>query len=293
MISTPIFKPEKRGGKHQKTLLPSQVFPLVTPLAADEKIGWQPYPIFHGQTRNLKHLSCHASSLMPEKCPHPPHQHDDEEFMLILSGEVDLILPTDTTLGENKRRRMKAGEYVYYPADFPHSLEAVGPTPANYLMLKWSGQRQVTASPLAFLQGVTRPPAFSQNTCGGFSSTVCFEAPTGYLSKLHSHLSTITPGGGYGSHHDEHDVVIVMLEGEVESLGCRIGPHGVIYYAAGEPHGMRNPGSIPARYLVMEYHGLKAAVRPIGTTFLSIAAWAKAGCRTRLAGLNKARQWLY
>ena len=55
-----------------------------------------------------------------------------------------------------------------------------------------------------------------------------------------------------------------MLEGEIETLGERVRPHGVIHYTAGEPHGMHNPGEVPATYIVFEFHtnerGLTARV---------------------------------
>lgn len=50
-------------------------------------------------------------------------------------------------------------------------------------------------------------------------------------------------------------MAIVVLRGEVETFGRRLKPHGLIYFAAGEPHGMRNPGKGPAYYLVFEFHG--------------------------------------
>jgi redox-sensitive bicupin YhaK (pirin superfamily) len=54
---------------------------------------------------------------------------------------------------------------------------------------------------------------------------------------------------------DAYDVAIIVLEGEVETLGQRVAPHGVIFYAAGEAHGLSNPGTTTARYLVFEFHG--------------------------------------
>jgi hypothetical protein len=87
-----------------------------------------------------------------------------------------------------------------------------------------------------------------------FSLTKIFEGRTAYLNKLECHFSQMPPGQGYDEHIDPYDVAILVLEGEVETLHKRIVPHGVIFYAAGEPHGMQNPGQITARYLVFEFH---------------------------------------
>ncbi len=242
----------KPAVKPQKVLMPSLVYPLATPLDSDEKTGWKPHAVFKGRARNVRRLASHASSLMPGCSPHPPHRHEEEEFLLVLAGEIDLILPKE----KNNRQRMKAGDFVYYPAGFPHSLEAAGTVPANYLMLKWKNpHRKNRRSNLTFRQGSSEAAVFSGCAEGGFSPSLCFEGVTRYLNKLHVHLSTIVPGGGYAAHHDDHDVVIIVLEGEVETIGRRVKPHGVIYYASGEPHGMHNPGTVPARYLVVEFHG--------------------------------------
>ena len=41
----------------------------------------------------------------------------------------------------------------------------------------------------------------------------------------------------------------------METLGQRVGPHSVIFCPAGEPHGIRNPGEVVAKYIVFEFHG--------------------------------------
>ena len=63
------------------------------------------------------------------------------------------------------------------------------------------------------------------------------------------------PGAGYAAHEDSYDVAIIVLEGEVETLGKRAKPFDVIFYAEGEPHGMENPGDKVAKYIVFEFHG--------------------------------------
>ena len=88
----------------------------------------------------------------------------------------------------------------------------------------------------------------------GRPAGLLFEAPTGYLGKLHSHVTVLEPGDGYPPHTDAYDVAIVVLAGEVETIGARAEPYDVIYYAAGEAHGMQNVGDVAARYVVFEFH---------------------------------------
>jgi quercetin dioxygenase-like cupin family protein len=229
--------------------LACRVDPIRLPLPPADNGGWKPYPLFHGSTAGVRSLSCHVSVLQPNHVPHPPHRHPEEEVLLVLAGEVEPILPDAAGFDG----RLRSGDLVYYPAHFSHTLRASGGEPANYLMLKWRDEsRGPTAdAPLSF--GRFALPLGAQ-AVPGFAARPVFEGSTGYLEKLHCHFSTLTPGAGYEPHIDGHDVAIVMLEGEVETLGRRVGPHGVIFYPAGDPHGMRNPSDEAARYVVFEFH---------------------------------------
>lgn len=270
----------------KRVLLPCGHFPLETPLVPDPATGWKMYPLFRGHTQSLDILSCHASSLIPGKCPHPPHQHNEEEFLLILHGEVDLILPQDTASGPGRRQRLTAGQFSYYPAGFPHTLEPVGSEPANYLMLKWAGPNVQSSSPLCFHIGAIVSTG-SNNTPSGFSARLLTEGPTSFLRKFHVHQSTLLPGGGYKSHQDEHDVVLIVLEGTIETLGLRAKAHDVIYCAAGVPHAMLNPGSQPARYLALEFHGIQEQPHAVSRLAVFIKAHVQNESRLMKARLAK------
>jgi uncharacterized cupin superfamily protein len=209
------------------------------------------YPQYRGATRNVHALSCHVSALAPGQCPHAPHVHAEEELLIMLRGEASLVLPNDPA-GHGERRLMP-GQFVYYPANFPHTLRAVGTSPANYLMFKWRGRRRSGRDRLGF-QHVDRLMPSPGGQPRAFESQLLFERSTGCLGALHTHFSVLAPGGGYAAHVDDHDVVIVLVEGEVETLGQGVHAPAVIHYAAGELHGIRNPGSDPARYLVVEFH---------------------------------------
>jgi len=238
--------------------LTSRVYPLRIPLQPDEEKGWKPYPIFRGSTADMQSLSCHVSVLTHEHCPHSPHRHKEEELLLLLAGEVDLILPDEQAPKRDQHKRLKPGQFVYYPAHFAHTLQTVSEDPANYLMFKWHTDSMETDSPLAFGHFDMFDPAVDSEVEDGFCPRLVFEGPTACLRKLHCHTSTLTPRAGYDPHIDAYDVAIIVLEGEVETLGERVGPHSVIFYAAGEPHGMRNPGDAVAKYVVFEFHGSQA-----------------------------------
>jgi uncharacterized cupin superfamily protein len=240
--------------------LTSQIYPLRIPLPPDEEKGWKPYPMFSGSTADMRSLSCHTSVLTHGHCPHPPHTHKEEELLLLLAGEVDLILLDVQTPRGDHRKRLRVGQFVYYPAHFPHTLETVSVNPANYLMFKWYTDETETDSPLAFGHFKIFDYLENSEVQDGFRPRLVFEGPTAYLRKLHCHASTLTPGAGYEPHIDAYDVAIIVLEGEVETLGERVAPHSVIFYPAGLPHGMRNPSETIAKYVVFEFHGSQKAL---------------------------------
>ncbi len=244
----------KSAEKKKSTKLSTGVYPLTIPLETDSKRGWKPFRIFRGPTTSLIELESHASALIKDRSPHFPHEHKGEELLLLLSGEVDLIFPDKDDSGQNRRRRLKAGEFVYYPSYFSHTLQTASEAPANYLMFKWHGHQRREKSPLPFGHFEFSDPPEEPGRSKGFRSKRLFEGPTIYLNKLHCHMSKLKPGGGYDVHTDSYDVVIIVLEGEVETLGKRVGPHNIIYYAAGDPHGMFNPGTTIAKYVVFEFH---------------------------------------
>lgn len=177
---------------------------------------------------------------------HLLHTHREEELKVLLTGEVDLIFG-------DERRRLKAGQFVYYPAEFAHTLETVNETPANYLTFKWHTDSTETGEQLPFRIFDIPDDVEESESNEGFRPQLLFEGRTACLRKFHGHFSTLMPGAGYDPHVDAHDGAIVVLEGEVETVGERVGPHGVIFHPAGELHGFRNPGAAIARYLVLEF----------------------------------------
>ena len=71
---------------------------------------------------------------------------------------------------------------------------------------------------------------------------------------------------------------MLILEGEVETMGAKAGPNTVVFYPGGQLHDMHNTGSVPAKYLVFEFHGkhsriVKRKKRTLWQKALSKRAW--------------------
>jgi len=249
------------GGKGVQ--LSTSVCPLRLPfeLPAVGEI-WRPFPQFGGSTAEIDSMACHVSTLMPGATPHPPHRHPEEEVLLLLRGEVELTLPDIATEdGSEHRRRLQPGEFVYYPPEFAHTLTNVGDEPANYLMYKWQSAPYACATPMSFGQFSVHDEvgATSDN---GFATRLLFEGPSAYLRKFHCHLSRLEPGAGYAAHYDAYEKSIILLEGEVQTGGVTLQAPAVAFFAVGEALGLQNTGSLPARYVVFEFHGSQQSLRP-------------------------------
>jgi mannose-6-phosphate isomerase-like protein (cupin superfamily) len=233
-------------------MLSNCVRSICIPLREGES-GWQPYDFFEGSTPIIDDMECHASVLSPGHCPHPPHAHQEEELLIVLDGEAELLIADKPSLEGARVEKVGPGAFVYYPAFQHHTIRNTGQKPVSYLMFKWhvDGARAGTDElpTTVFRYGDAQPRAGH-----GFVIDQLFEKATGWLGKLHCHTTRLEPGAGYAAHVDAYDVAILTLSGNVETLGQEVGPHSVIYYAAGQKHGMRNIGDEPAHYLVFEFH---------------------------------------
>jgi MoaA/NifB/PqqE/SkfB family radical SAM enzyme/quercetin dioxygenase-like cupin family protein len=242
------------SSKTRAAVLKNQGHPLPVPLPPDEEKKWKPYFLIRGITKGIQDFSCHVSVLVHGHCPHPPHTHKEEEILMMLSGEADLLLPQYQGVNQEPRLQLRPGEFVYYPPDYPHTLQTTSQASANYLMFKWYTPTS-KRNPKALYFGHYKILDSLKYNEGkeGFAAHTLFEGPSAYLTRLHCHTSILAPQAGYKPHKDPYDVAIIVLEGEVETLSQRFQPHSMIFYPAGERHGMFNPGSVPAKYVVFEF----------------------------------------
>ena len=85
-----------------------------------------------------------------------------------------------------------------------------------------------------------------------------FRSPTATLDELELHVTTLNPGlSSHPPHKHPNEELVIIKEGTVEVLvggeWRKAGPGSVIFNASNELHALRNIGTTPATYHVINW----------------------------------------
>jgi mannose-6-phosphate isomerase-like protein (cupin superfamily) len=85
---------------------------------------------FDAPTEQLKSMTAGSLRLKPGMSPHPPHQHPEEEFMVITEGTGEIVVDGKTT-------KVGPGTMMYCAAGRLHGIVNTGKTPLLFYFYKW------------------------------------------------------------------------------------------------------------------------------------------------------------
>lgn len=82
--------------------------------------------------------------------------------------------------------------------------------------------------------------------------------PTATLDELEMHVTTLNPGlASHPPHHHPNEELVIIDQGTVETLSGgkweRLGPGSVIFNASNSEHALKNVGTTPATYHVINW----------------------------------------
>jgi quercetin dioxygenase-like cupin family protein len=82
------------------------------------------------------------------------------------------------------------------------------------------------------------------------------DTTTANLARLEMHVTTLAPGSApHAPHRHSHEEIMIVQSGSLDVLQNgvtrRVSAGAVIFEAANELHGLRNPGPDSARYVVI------------------------------------------
>jgi quercetin dioxygenase-like cupin family protein len=85
---------------------------------------------FDGRTDQMSAVTAGSLQLKPGMSPHPPHQHPEEEIMVVTEGAGEISV-------EGKITKVAAGSMMYCPADKLHGIVNTGKAPLLFYYFKW------------------------------------------------------------------------------------------------------------------------------------------------------------
>lgn len=86
--------------------------------------------LFDGPTATFSNFEGHVTTLKPGEAPHPPHQHPDEEMVIVKEGTVEVLI-------NDRTERAGAGSVFFFASDDRHGMRNVGATVATYWVFRF------------------------------------------------------------------------------------------------------------------------------------------------------------
>ena len=113
----------------QKPVQKSTVFEWAGLEAKPTPIGMR-RDVMRAPTPTLDELEIHITTLNVGQVSHPPHQHPEEELLIVRDGTVE-------TLQNGKASRLGPGSIIFHSANDLHNIRNAGSTPATYHVIQW------------------------------------------------------------------------------------------------------------------------------------------------------------
>jgi XRE family transcriptional regulator, regulator of sulfur utilization len=127
------------AAQQKAALLPSSVFLWETVPVKTTEVG-STRQFVRAPTATLDELEIHVTTLNPGQTSHAPHQHPNEELLIVKEGTVEALVNGEwKTLG--------AGSVIFQASNQLHGIKNVGAGPATYHVVNWSSPGMLKKKP--------------------------------------------------------------------------------------------------------------------------------------------------
>lgn len=117
-------------GHAQEGVLPSTIFDWTSMTVRETKVG-AVRQVVRRPTATLDELEIHITTLNPGETSHAPHQHPNEELIIVREGTVEALV-------SGQLLRVGPGSIVFQASNQLHGIRNVGDRPATYHVINWS-----------------------------------------------------------------------------------------------------------------------------------------------------------
>lgn len=214
--------------------------------------------VHDGPTATLERFESHISTLNPGRTSHPPHQHAQEEFIILQEGTLDVGI-------NGTVRRIGPGSVFFFASNDWHNVNNAGDMPATYLVFNvaTAATRAAPAAEAAksAAAGSLRSAVFDWTTLPAKPTRTgerreVFSGPTVTCASLSCHVTTLNAGErAHEPHRHPDEEIIIVKEGAVEITidgeARTLGRGSIAFVGSNDEHGLRNAGETPASYYVV------------------------------------------
>jgi len=259
--------------------LASQVFPAVkAEVKAKGEFG-EFRAFLTGETRGLEDLLTGVAVIEPGQQIHPPHDHAEEEFLLVAKGEGTWHL-------DGRESPAREGDLLYVAPWVVHGLRNTSGAPLTFFVVKWNGAGLPRpekpagggpaggAAPPGSIRGAiasairsradVKPDAAKSPPVGDVRR-YWNGAATRSLRDLVTGVATLLPGQEvHPPHQHAEEELLYVVEGRgtwhLEGRDLPASPGDLLYTRPWAMHGLRNSGPDPLTFHVLKWN---AAALPI------------------------------
>lgn len=209
-------------------------------------------------TATLLEFESHISTLNPGQPSHPPHQHPQEEIILLRTGTLQVhINGTEQVVGP--------GSMFFFASYDWHAVRNVGQTPATYFVFNFTTAETKTLEAKPTAEVAT--PAQLHSSVFNWEKLAVKPTPKGErrdvvdsatrtCTRFESHVTTLRGGEeAHAAHRHPDEELIIVKDGLVEATVAgktnRGGPGTIFFFASNDLHGLKNVGTENATYYVI------------------------------------------
>jgi quercetin dioxygenase-like cupin family protein len=113
-----------------RAVLPSTAFPWDGVPVRKTEVG-SVRQVVRSPTATLDELEIHITTLNPGQTSHAPHQHPNEELLVVKEGTVEALV-------NGEWKKLGVGSVIFQASNQLHGIRNVGSGPATYHVINWS-----------------------------------------------------------------------------------------------------------------------------------------------------------
>jgi XRE family transcriptional regulator, regulator of sulfur utilization len=114
----------------QNSVMRSTAFEWTTLPVTKTAVG-ESRSIVRRPTATLDELEMHVTTLNPGQSSHAPHQHPNEELVIVREGTVEVLV-------QGEWKRVGPGSVIFNASNELHGIRNVGSTATTYHVVNWT-----------------------------------------------------------------------------------------------------------------------------------------------------------